>query len=181
MACEAGAVGSTTFKVMKRSDLSVERLYELLEYNRQTGEFIRKRRSTRGEAGSVAGGRRRDGYVIICLDGVRFLAHRLAWLYCHGAHPVGCVDHIDGNPSNNRIENLRDVAHAVNLQNQSRAHKNNVSSGLLGVTHLPKTGRWKAAISLNGETRHIGVYATADSAHEAYVKVKRQIHEGSKI
>ncbi|MFX4377260.1 HNH endonuclease, partial [Acinetobacter baumannii] len=41
----------------------------------------------------------------------------MAWLYVHGVHPTGQIDHIDGDPLNNRISNLRDVSHAVNQQN----------------------------------------------------------------
>ena len=48
-------------------------------------------------------------------------AHRLAWFWVHGAWPVGVIDHIDGVTTNNAIANLRDVDHALNMQNLKTA------------------------------------------------------------
>ena len=87
--------------------LTQARLKKLLSYNTDTGEF-RWRVTRRGaaRAGSVAGCVRHDGYVRIAIDGKRYLAHRLAWLYVHG-ELVPELDHANGVRSDNRLDNLR--------------------------------------------------------------------------
>jgi hypothetical protein len=94
-------------KSPNRPPLNAARLRELMHYEPETGRVVR-RTATRGHrAGAVAGCTRRDGYQVISIDGYRYLAHRLAWLYVHGAWPDGDLDHINANPSDNRIANLR--------------------------------------------------------------------------
>lgn len=59
------------------------------------------------EVGSVAGVINEDGFVEIMIDGVEYLAHRLVWLYVHGNFPDGEIEHINGDKTDNRIQNLR--------------------------------------------------------------------------
>jgi hypothetical protein len=60
-----------------------------------------------------------------------YKAHRLAWLYVYGEEPKEDIDHIDGDTSNNRIENLREVAHSTNMKNKHKYVSN--TSGTTGV------------------------------------------------
>lgn len=46
------------------------------------------------------------------------LIHRLIWFIVYGEWPKQQIDHIDGNPSNNSILNLRDVSHTDNMNNR---------------------------------------------------------------
>jgi len=92
-----------------------------------------------------------------------------------GSWPANAVDHKDGNPQNNRFDNLRDVSTAGNIQNQRRAHDRN-KSGLLGVSRLKGGGRWRARICTNGVNTLIGWYDTPEQAHEAYLDAKRKLH-----
>lgn len=72
--------------------------------------------------GAMAGcDKSEDGYRIITINQVNYLAHRLAWLYVHGEWPKYEIDHINRKPSDNRISNLRDVPHHVNMKNTKRA------------------------------------------------------------
>lgn len=98
------------------ADLPRERLLEVLSYDPGTGIF-HWRPGTRRE-GFVAGTIVSEGYISIGIDRRCYKAHRLAWLYFHGIWPSAVVDHIDGDTSNNRIENLRDVTHAQNGLNR---------------------------------------------------------------
>ena len=88
--------------------VSVDRLKQLLHYNRRTGLFRWKvGRSTSSPSGSIAGCTESKGYTQIGVDGIRYMAHRLAWLWCHGDIPDGMViDHKNGDRGDNRIVNL---------------------------------------------------------------------------
>lgn len=110
-----------------------------------------------------------------------YLAHRLAWLFSNGQWPSQVIDHIDGNPQNNRIANLRDASIQANQENQRRAQRSNRSSGLLGSHFDAQTGRWMAKISVMNKTIHIGRYDTPQEAHTAYVSAKRNLHKGGML
>lgn len=162
---------------MARADLTVTRLRDLLDYNPDTGVFTWRRRPNRnGErlAGSVAGTLHASGYRKIGLDGRVYWAHRLAWFYIHAQWPADTIDHRDGDRGNNAYANLRDVSHAVNLQNR---HDSRCSrSGFLGVT--AKRNRWRATLRVGGVTHRLGTFATPEQAHEAYLAAKRRLHPG---
>ena len=156
-----------------------QRLRELLDYDAETGVFTWRESRGGSNTGQVAGCPHPKGYIRICIDGRRYAAHRLAWLYVVGALPSGEIDHINGERNDNRIANLRDVSTQINQQNQRRARTNNRSSGLLGVTR--KRGRWQAQIETNGKNVFLGCYSTKEDAHSAYLKAKRQRHDGCTI
>lgn len=88
------------------------------------------------------------------------------------------MDHINGNRSDNRWANLRDVTHSVNLQNQRRPKSDN-KCGFLGV-HAHPSG-FRAYIGVNKVRLDLGVYATAHKAHQVYLSAKRRLHEGCTI
>ncbi len=171
---------------MAESDLNASRLRELLNYDRDTGAFTwRTRVSQRVRAGSLAGGPSKDdGRWRITVDGVKYLGHRLAWLYVHGEWPPGELDHTngDGHMGNNRISDLRPVTSRVNTQNQRRARSDNKSSGLLGV-HWDKRygGHWVSHIGVNGKQKYLGQFDTPQAAHAAYLEAKRRLHPGCTI
>ena len=145
-------------------------LKAIFEYEASSGLFYRRR------SGEVAGSIRPDGYIIICINKKRYKAHRLAWFYVYGVWPSGDIDHIDRNSSNNRIKNLRDVTRAENMQNRRRAHINN-KTGFLGVNFDKQSGRFRATIrDVNSKKLHLGLFATPELAHEAYVLAKRKLH-----
>ena len=71
------------------------------------------------------------GYITIQREGTQLL-HRLVWEHYHGPIPEGmCIDHINGNPLDDRLENLRCVSERTNHRNQ-KMHKRN-TSGVTGV------------------------------------------------
>jgi hypothetical protein len=89
------------------------------------------------------------------------------------AAPSGlCVDHIDGNTLDNRRANLRLATHSENLRNMKR--KKNNRSGYRGVHRV--RNRWCAQITCNRKVRTLGTFATAEEAHEAYVKAATELH-----
>jgi len=99
------------------SGLTAERLREVVTYDPLTGIF--RWRVTRGcaKAGAVAGGPEKKGYLRISIDGRRFKAHRLAWLYVKGCWPVDQIDHENGRNADNRFDNLREANNPLNSAN----------------------------------------------------------------
>ena len=161
-------------RFMAKADLSAARLRETLHYDPATGVFtwlIRPNRVDR--SGQTAGWRGVKGYWHIRVDGVAYLAHRLAWLYVTGRWPVAQIDHIDGVRANNAIRNLRDVSASVNQQNRRKAQSNS-QSGVFGALKGRKPGTWRSAIGG-------GSYATPEAAGAAYLHAKRLLHEGCTI
>lgn len=163
---------------MAKTNLTAARLRERLAFNPDTGIFMwrtgAQHLSSDGRAGSINHYGRRT----IKVDGTAYYAYRLAWLYVHGVWPEGVIDHINGVVDDNRIKNLRDVTHNENAQNQRRGTINS-KSGLLGVS--PHRGKWQACIELDGVKHYLGVFATKESAHTAYVSAKRDMHTGCTI
>lgn len=161
--------------------LTYERLIELLDYCPETGHFTWK--SSRGRAGSgVAAGRKTNfGYMQIRIDGRLYLSHRLAWLHVNKSWPENEIDHIDCVRDNNKISNLRDVPRRVNRENRRKAQSNNRSTGLLGSYMTGTDGRYMARIRVHGKVIHLGIYETADAAHQAYISAKRQLHDGNTL
>jgi hypothetical protein len=84
------------------------------------------------------------------------------------------VDHINGNPLDNRRENLRLATRAQNNYNQVSGRKN--TSGFKGVCWDKKRGMWKAQIRANGINYNIGHYHTPEEAHEAYKLKAVELH-----
>jgi hypothetical protein len=95
------------------------------------------------------------------------LSHRLAWYLHYGKLPVNSIDHIDGNPSNNKIDNLRDVTSQQNHWNRTTAK---------GYTWSKTAKKFEAKIAVNGKSKYIGYFATEQEARNAYLKAKETYH-----
>jgi len=147
--------------------LTQERLKELLKYDEHTGVFTRlKIMSNRVKVGSVAATSNSHGYLYTSIDGKKYSAHRLAWLYMTGAMPKDTIDHIDGNPLNNAINNLREATQQQNLYNLRKSVKN--TSGYKGVHFHKGTSKWRAVVTVNNKPKHLGLYLTPEEANIVY-------------
>ena len=93
------------------------------------------------------------------------LVHRLIWLMFKGELPKNDIDHINGVRHDNRIENLREVTRMQNLWN-----RRNVK----GYIYNPASKKYQVRIRNNYKHLHIGVYDTAEEAHQAYLKAKAE-------
>lgn len=164
---------------MDRTLTDHERLLQLmLSYDLDTGVFLwRSKPAPCVRAGSVAGSPDKDGYLRIQLDGKQHKLHRLAFLLVDGAWPIGQVDHIDGDRQNNRWANLRVVNQAINQQNR-RQQQRGARTGLLGVYQKKGNVKFTARIYVDGKRIHLGSYECAEVAHAAYVRAKRELHQG---
>src|SRR5882757_747966 len=142
------------------------RLREVLHYNSKTGLWIWKISTARcRKIGEYAGSRMKDGYEIISIDGKRYMAHRLAFLYMKGAFPKQQVDHIDGDKSNNSWSNLRHASPRENKRNQPKLSSN--KSGYKGVCSI--RNKWRSQIRIDdGKLLHLGNFDTPEDASVAY-------------
>lgn len=164
--------------------LTHERLLSVLSYCPETGVFRwTQRLSPRGQIGAQAGYCNPRGYRTIYLDGLPYLAHRLAWFYVHGVW-VPQVDHRNGQKDDNRIDNLRDSDDTTNLQNLQAARSNS-QTGFLGVFPV-KTARgetrYVARITHPGKRgEYLGRRKTAEEAYALYLEAKRRLHKGNTL
>jgi hypothetical protein len=159
-------------------------LQELLSYNPLTGVLIWH---TRGEQLFQSPARCRSwnqryagkpalnhigsqGYRTGSILGTTYQSHRVIWKLLIGTDPT-FVDHINGDRSDNRWVNLRNVSFIQNLQNQRLASNN--TSKVLGVYHLPHTGKWIARICVNRKQHNLGTYANKKDAIQARKAAER--------
>lgn len=162
--------------------ITQQRLKSLLSYDKETGGFVwigSKNRKVKN--GSLAGSIDSSGHSQIKVEKRSYSAHRLAWLYVYGEWPKMQIDHINGNRTDNRIANLRDVSASINSQNKRNATSSNKSSGLLGTHWHRAANKWAATIKTCGITKHIGLFESKEDAHKAYLHVKRIDHIGCTI
>ena len=165
---------------MSKHDLTAERLRELFSYDPETGFFtlLKRRMGSRQKVGHIQD-QLHKGYVCATIDGHQYRCHRLAWLYIHGVWPNQSIDHINGIKTDNRILNLRDVSHSVNMQNIKTVNATS-TTGVLGAQKDYK-GRFKSLIQVDGKKRYLGYFKTAEEANQAYLKAKREHHPGCTI
>jgi len=102
------------------------------------------------------------GYVSIRINGILYLAHRLAWFWVYGYMPENDLDHIKRVRNDNRIRRLREISKSCNSQNIGTL-KNN-TSGVKGVNLDKNTNKWGAKIESNNKKYHLGAYKDFDEA-----------------
>ena len=104
----------------------------------------------------------RRGYIGLRLMGKNYFAHRVIWAMHYEEWPKNQIDHINGKPDDNRLDNLRDVGNSVNHRNLKLPSNN--TSGRIGVCFYKKTGKWKAEITVNKKYIFIGMFDKFDDA-----------------
>jgi hypothetical protein len=103
-----------------------------------------------------------------------YRAHRLAWFYVHGEWPPGELDHINGDPSDNRIANLR-LATSSNQRMNARRRSDN-TSGTKGIWFYKRRAQWIAEIMIDGKKHHVGQFATLLEAKGARIAAAVRLH-----
>lgn len=162
----------------KTDGLTYERAIEIFRYDGETG--VLERRLKNGEW-RLCGHKpiHGDGYGMVGIDGKVYLTHRVIWLLVHKAWPENAIDHIDRNPMNNKISNLREVSKAENQHNADLRRDN--SSGYIGVSFHKCTGKYQAQICLNGKNINLGLFNTTEEAYLAYQLAKIKYHPTSPV
>lgn len=149
----------------ERGDIDAALVRMMFNYDPETGLFTRLTSpAPNAPAGAVAGRRNTFGYVQICINGRRYVAHRLAWLYMTGAWPDEEIDHINRDPSDNRWRNLRAATRGQNRVNAGHRRKHDLPRGVSRVGN-----RYQAQIRKHGKFCHIGMFGTPEDAHRAWL------------
>ncbi len=93
-------------------------------------------------------------------------AHRLVWNAFVGDIPEGLeLDHIDGNKSNNNLDNLRLCTNSLNQLYNKRK----------GVSYSKRDGRWMSRVQAQGKSHFLGCYDTEEEAIEIYELAKLEL------
>lgn len=171
-----------------RELITADELRKLVHYDPDTGVFTWLERPIRPGltrcdkgwntrfAGKIMGLRLdKRGYRQVCIAPYsNKFAHRLAWLYVFGVWPNGEIDHINGDPLDNRICNLREASRHQNCFNTKIRSDN--TSGVKGVSVCPRGKPWRAQININKKVVVLGHYLTKEEAIERRRQAEREIH-----
>ena len=138
---------------------SQKKLQELFDY--RDGQLYWKEKTHSSiDLSKPAGCIGKGGYRTIQIKGKIYKAHRLVWKYHYGKDPKEFIDHIDGNKTNNNMENLREATNQQNGFNRG-PQKNNK----LGIKGVRKDGnKYRARIIINGKEKHLGMFFTIEEA-----------------
>jgi len=147
-----------------------EEILRKLSYNPHSGIFLWEETNYRKTPLTCAGNLDKSGYIRIHVVGRKVAAHRLAWFFSHGEWPQQEVDHINGDKSDNRINNLRLVTRSQNQMNSDK------SKGF-GVDFYKKYGLWRARITKDSVVKHLGYFETKEKAKCAYLEAKQKLHK----
>lgn len=187
--------------VTKATEVPLDYVLECVSVDIDSGQAVWRRRpeshcASQGER-SVLYTRRYEGKPVslqVGIEGYRFFKltyegrrhrikmHRLVLAVALGGWPQGMVDHINGDPLDNRRANLRLVDRKGNAQNRRRASRNS-STGYLGVCRTRRSQKFpfRARIRVDGKQFDLGGFETAEAAYEAYVAAKRRLHPASTL
>jgi hypothetical protein len=153
---------------------SQEVLRQLLDYDPTTGLLTWRRRDGQKRwntlyAGKPAFATKVHGYMTGRLFGENVRAHRVLWALHFGQDPNGQIDHINGQKSDNRIENLRLTDAGGNARNRPLRKDNR--TGHSGVR--PHRGKYRVNIRFNGELTHLGTFEDLETAVAVRKKAER--------
>jgi len=150
-------------------------LLQILAYDPGTGEFAhlarpqsmfpcpRIARSWNARYAGTSAGGSHGGYWQIIVGNRKYRAHRIAFKMYHGRDPEHEIDHINGNPMDNRICNLREAT-----SSQQKCNSKTRAGTATGVKGVARAGnRYRAYIKQGGEYRYLGGYETLDEAVSA--------------
>ena len=153
--------------------LTQDYLKSIFEYNSETGIFTRKISKGNCKAGSIANSKNHKNYIVIKINNKNYLGHRLAWLYIHGYMPI-LIDHINCNPSDNRLCNLREAT--LNQNQHNRKVNKNSKSQHKNIFFNKKRNKFQVIIQVNGVQKMIGRYESLDEAIIAAQNARIEYH-----
>ncbi len=151
--------------------ITQERLKEGYDY--KDGYLYYRKPKPKVKVGDKAGWTRPDGYCGMTVDGKTYPTHHLIWLWNYGVLPK-YVDHIDRNPRNNKIENLRLATVSQNQHNTKTRCDN--TSGVKGVNWCKMTNKWRARVQVENRRINLGAFETVEAAKVAIQDARQNLH-----
>lgn len=107
------------------------------------------------------------GYCKIQIGKKSYRRNRLVYIMHYGDIPhKKVIDHINGDSTDDRIENLNAITQGQNLQKKNKKPKS--SSNFCGVHFCKKHNKWRATITVNKKQSHIGYFENEIDAAMAY-------------
>lgn len=122
-------------------------------------------------AGERAGKFLMNGYLKLAIDNKKYYAHRIVWVLTKNEWPQ-YIDHINGNRSDNRIENLRNVSRSQNQRNLKLSVRN--TTGFIGVTQDSRNGHYIAQVKIGEKHIHLGSFKNLNDAVEARARASME-------
>lgn len=124
--------------------------------------------------GDCVGCLNNTGYMRTKINGKNYLVHRIIYLWHHGVLP-NILDHINGNPIDNRIENLRE---ATNRQNQynSKLRRDN-TSGIKGVNWKKSSQKWQVRVRIGTTRKTIGAFKDLELAELVSIEAQHKYYK----
>jgi hypothetical protein len=159
--------------------VTIDQLQELLDYDPETGDLRWKPRAgqnawnAKHARTAAMNTKHSEGYLIGKITGRRVYAHRVAFAIHHGRWPAGLIDHINGDRTDNRADNLREVDLSENAKNRRAGLR---QSGHAGIWWIEGAQRWRVVHRHNKRRYNIGSYATLDEAIEAMRETLTKVH-----
>ncbi|WP_336295527.1 HNH endonuclease [Cronobacter dublinensis] len=161
-------------------NLSADYISECLRYDPKDGLLYWKERPSehfanesyqarwnKRYAGERAGKFMMNGYLKLAIDNKKYYAHRIVWVLKKKEWPQ-YIDHINGDRSDNRIENLRNVSRSQNQRNLKLSVRN--TTGVIGVTQDSRNGHYIAQVKIGDKNIHLGSFKNLSDAAEARAK-----------
>jgi len=140
--------------------LTQQQALDLFEY-REGKLFWRINASPLAQIGMEAGSPAASGHLKIGYRYKYYFVHRLVYLMFNGGIPR-FIDHINGNPRDNRIENLRAATAAQNAQNKKL--NCNSTSKIKNVHWSAKRNNWQVQMNIHGKYTFIGTFKDLELA-----------------
>ena len=151
--------------------LSQDYLHQIFEY--KDGYLYWKITNRNAIAGNKVGSKCAKGYYKTSINNKPYLVHRLIFIMFKGYLPA-YVDHIDGNQSNNCIENLREATLQQNNYN-AKARKNS-KSGIKNVYWQKSTKKWGVALRTNKIYKYFGCFDDLELATLVATEARNKYH-----
>ena len=151
----------------------VELLRERLSYNPETGELVWKTHRHPKRVGVRADHSLLNGYRQLRINGSSYYAHRVIWLLSTG-EDVGAdivIDHINNNPDDNRLVNLRAVSRSANTHNTRGKNLLDAPIKVAGIIEVGE-GKWRASIWRGGKQTYLGTYSNVEDAITARLRAE---------
>lgn len=157
--------------------ITQKQLLDIFEYRNGELYWKKSRRTDKigVRAGYVETSPTRKGYVCIGVKSKLYQEHRLIWQMFNGDNMPAMLDHINGNPTDNRIENLRIATHEQNMRNAKKS-KNN-TSGIKGVSWYKRDKKWQVKLCISRKQLSFGLFKDKELAELVAIEARDKYHK----